>query len=89
MFSKEWNNGDMPLSLYDKIGRYFHLVDNIHLQGWGEPLLHPEIHLMIQTAKAANCRTSLTTNGVLLSQEMSEEFIKKGVNIYQEKFRMP
>jgi MoaA/NifB/PqqE/SkfB family radical SAM enzyme len=80
IFSKEWNNGDMPLSLYNKIGSYFHLIDNIHLQGWGEPLLHPEIHLMIQTAKAANCRTSLTTNGVLLSQKMSEEFIKKGMN---------
>jgi len=80
IFSKDWDNGDMPLSLYDKISSYFHLVENIHLQGWGEPLLHPEISLMIQKAKAADCKTSLTTNGVLLTQKMSEEFIKQGLN---------
>jgi MoaA/NifB/PqqE/SkfB family radical SAM enzyme len=80
IFSKDWDNGDMPLSLYDKISRHFHLVENIHLQGWGEPLLHPEIFLMIQKAKAADCKTSLTTNGVLLTQKMSEEFIKQGLN---------
>ena len=80
MFSKEWNNGDMPLLLYEKISRHFHLVDNIHLQGWGEPLLHPKLSHMIQIAKAEHCRVSLTTNGVLLTQNISEEFIKKGMN---------
>ena len=80
IFSREWDNGDMPLSLYDKISTSFHLVDNIHLQGWGEPLLHPEISLMIQKAKAVPCRTSLTTNGVLLSEPVSHDFIEKGLD---------
>jgi MoaA/NifB/PqqE/SkfB family radical SAM enzyme len=79
-FSDEWVSGDMPLSVYKKISRYFHLVDNVHLQGWGEPLLHPELFDMIQIAKAENCKASLTTNGVLLTQNMSEEFIKKGLD---------
>lgn len=55
MYSKEWDNGKMPPVVYEKISRYFSLVDNVHLQGWGEPLLHPEISLMIQIAKAENC----------------------------------
>ena len=80
VFSDEWVSGDMPLSAYKKISRYFHLVQNVHLQGWGEPLLHPKLFDMIQTAKADNCKTSLTTNGVLLTQNMSEELIKKGLD---------
>ena len=73
--SEAWENGDMPLSLFDKISRHFHLVNNIHLQGWGEPLLHHELNAMIQTAKAADCKTSLTTNGVLLTESASHDFI--------------
>lgn len=80
VFSDEWINGDMPLSVYKKISRYFHLVQNIHLQGWGEPLLHPELFDMIQIAKAENCKASLTTNGVLLTHNKSKELIIKGLD---------
>ncbi len=79
-FSDEWVSGDMPLSVYKKISRYFHLVDNVHLQGWGEPLLHPKLFDMIQIAKAEDCRASLTTNGVLLTHNISGELIKKGLD---------
>ncbi|MEW6570693.1 MAG: radical SAM/SPASM domain-containing protein [Nitrospirota bacterium] len=80
VFSDEWVNGDIPFSVYKKISRYFHLVENVHLQGWGEPLLYPEIFDMIKIAKAENCKTSLTTNGVLLTPNMSEELIKKDLD---------
>lgn len=80
VFSDEWINGDMSLSVYKKISRYFHLVDDIHLQGWGEPLLHPNLFDMIQIAKAEDCKVSLTTNGILLTSEVSEKFIKKGLD---------
>ncbi|MBE0425887.1 MAG: radical SAM protein [Nitrospirae bacterium] len=81
VFSNEWVNGDMPLSVYKKISKYFHLVDDIHLQGWGEPLLHPNLFDMIQIAKAANCKTSLTTNGVLLTPNISEKLVRQGMDI--------
>jgi MoaA/NifB/PqqE/SkfB family radical SAM enzyme len=80
VFSKEWENGDMPLSVYEKISRHFHLVDNVHLQGWGEPLLHPGLSRMIQIAKAENCKISLTTNGVLLTHNVSEDLFRKGLD---------
>jgi MoaA/NifB/PqqE/SkfB family radical SAM enzyme len=53
------------------------LVENVHLQGWGEPLLHPELPAMVAMAKAERCKVSLTTNGELLTRNMSEELIKK------------
>jgi hypothetical protein len=31
VFSDEWVSGDMPLSVYKKISRYFHLVGDIQL----------------------------------------------------------
>jgi MoaA/NifB/PqqE/SkfB family radical SAM enzyme len=80
VYTDDWLIGDMPLSVYEKISRYFHLVQTIHLQGWGEPLLHPNLFEMIQIAKSGNCKTSLTTNGVLLSHDMSEELIRRGVD---------
>lgn len=37
VFSDDWVNVDMPLSVYKGISSHFHLVDDIHIQGWGEP----------------------------------------------------
>jgi len=70
----------MTINTYKKICQYFHLVQNVHIQGWGEPMLHPELRDMIQLAKNAGCRVSLTTNGVLLTQKYSEEIIKDGLD---------
>jgi len=80
VYADDWLIGDMSLSVYEKISRYFHLVQNIHLQGWGEPLLHSNLFDMIQIAKSENCKASLTTNGALLSHDVSEELIRKGVD---------
>jgi len=77
IFSDDWVNGDMPFPAFKNISRYFHLVKNVHLQGWGEPLLHPELTNMLAIAKAESCKASLTTNGMLLTREISEELIKK------------
>jgi MoaA/NifB/PqqE/SkfB family radical SAM enzyme len=80
-FLNEWESGDMPLSLYRKISEYFDRVENIHLQGWGEPLLHQDLFDMIRMAKEKDCNVSLTTNGMLLGPEISERLIKEGVAI--------
>jgi MoaA/NifB/PqqE/SkfB family radical SAM enzyme len=81
VFSEEWESGDMPLSVYEKISKYFHLVKNVHLQGWGEPLLHPNLFDMIRIAKAKSCNVSVTTNGALLTTDVSEKLIKYGMDI--------
>ncbi len=81
VFSEEWESGDMPLSVYEKTSKYFHLVKNVHLQGWGEPLLHTNLFDMIKIAKAKGCNVSVTTNGVLLTTDVSERLIKYGMDI--------
>jgi organic radical activating enzyme len=43
------------------------LAEHVHLQGWGEPLLHPDLAMMIDDAHAAGCEVGLTSNGDLLA----------------------
>jgi MoaA/NifB/PqqE/SkfB family radical SAM enzyme len=77
----EWAAGDMEFSLYEKISMHFHLARNIHLQGWGEPLLYSRLFDMVKMAKDSGCEVSLTTNGALLNPENSERLIRKGVDV--------
>ncbi len=41
-----------------------------HLQGWGEPLLNPNIGEMIEIAKK-HCKVGLTTNGLLIGKHLN------------------
>ena len=61
----------MPFSVYENISRSFPLTRNVHLQGWGEPLLHPRLSDMVRLAKTAGCTVSITTNGELLKPGLS------------------
>jgi MoaA/NifB/PqqE/SkfB family radical SAM enzyme len=58
---------DMDFKVFLNIAEYFNRTELIHLQGWGEPLAHPEILEMIQIAKE-HAVTGLTTNGTLLEK---------------------
>ncbi len=71
----------MPFPIYENISRYFHLTSNVHLQGWGEPLLHSRLFDMARLAKAAGCRVSLTTNGELLTPDLSKVLIEHEIDI--------
>ncbi len=61
-----WLEGDLDEALWRRLVPDLRLVDHLHLQGWGEPLLHPRLPAMVAEAQAAGCRVGLTTNGDLL-----------------------
>ncbi len=48
----------------------------VHLQGWGEPLLHPRLWDMAAAVKQKQGRVSLTTNGGLMDDEVSRELCR-------------
>jgi MoaA/NifB/PqqE/SkfB family radical SAM enzyme len=62
-----WQSADMEERVWEQIRRHLHLARHIHLQGWGEPLLHPGIREMAAAAREAGCATGITTNGDLLA----------------------
>ena len=65
IFRRDWINTDMDLETFKKIP--FENFDFAHLQGWGEPLLNPNMGEMIEIAKKY-CKVGLTTNGLLIDE---------------------
>lgn len=46
------------------------MADHVHLQGWGEPLLHPDLRSMVRDCRKSGCSVGITTNGVLLESAL-------------------
>jgi len=53
----------------------------VHLQGWGEPFLHPDFFALTALAKEAGCRVSTTTNGMLLDAEKLRQVVASGLDL--------
>lgn len=70
----------MPFAVYEKIRLSFPLTRHVHLQGWGEPLLHPRLPDMVRLAKDAGCRVSLTTNGEILKPDLSSQLLQERID---------
>ncbi len=50
----------------------------VHLQGWGEPLLHPHLWDMAAAVRQQKGSVSLTTNGGLLDEAVAREICRTG-----------
>lgn len=79
--SGSWRKLYLPLPLYERLACAFPLARHVHLQGWGEPLLHPELPRMVELAKAAGCAVGTTSNGVLLREETAERLLQSGLDL--------
>jgi len=62
----EWREGDLDDVTWRRLQEDLDLARYVHLQGWGEPLLHPRLPEMVHEVKAAGPKVGLTTNGDLL-----------------------
>jgi MoaA/NifB/PqqE/SkfB family radical SAM enzyme len=75
-----WQDGDLGDSTWDRLRQDLGLARHVHLQGWGEPLLHPRLPEMVDAAKVAGCTVGITTNGDLL-EDAVDWIVNRGVNI--------
>nr|NJM02855.1 radical SAM protein [Desulfobacula sp.] len=71
----------MPLGLFKTLLPFLRYTDLVYLQGWGEPLLNPDLFSMIRACKAKGKRVGFTTNGMLLDEETSSKVIDLGTDI--------
>ncbi len=55
-------------------------TESVHLQGWGESTLLPELARYIRWFKAQGCRVSITSNGSLFTRSMLRDFIVAGLD---------
>ena len=66
VYQGHWASRHLPLTTFAKLLPALARARLVYLQGWGEPLLHPDFFNMVALAKQAGCRVGTTTNGMLL-----------------------
>jgi radical SAM protein with 4Fe4S-binding SPASM domain len=72
--------GAMPLDRFRAIVDALPELEEVTLQGLGEPLLAPDLLGMLQHAKARGARAGFNTNGMLLTRAVAARLIDLGVD---------
>jgi MoaA/NifB/PqqE/SkfB family radical SAM enzyme len=75
-----WRDADMDIALFRQLVPQL-ATPYVHLQGWGEPLLHPHLPDMAREAAAAGMQVGTTSNGVLLDAAMAETLVAAGLDV--------
>jgi MoaA/NifB/PqqE/SkfB family radical SAM enzyme len=85
--SDRWEEGDISLGVFGEcIAPHLDLFDLVYLQGWGEPMLHPDLWEMLGLAQEKGCRTGFTTNGAWLEGEQNLRLLDMGVDMISVSF---
>lgn len=79
-YRDSWQDRDLPLETFERLAPFFSRARHVHLQGWGEPFLHPGFFEMASMAKKAGCRVGTTTNAMVLHDEVVERIIETGID---------
>lgn len=72
--------GDMALEKFKQIIGGYPKLRHVHLTGFGEPFLCPDIFQMIDYAKKCNIEVEITTNGTLLTPKLCEKITNSGLD---------
>lgn len=56
-------------------------TSRVHLQGWGEPLLHPRFLDFAAFARRADCQVSTTTCGLVMHEKLALGLVASGIDI--------
>ncbi len=71
----------MPRELFLKLIPFIGFTKMIYLQGWGEPLLQPDLFEMIRICKSHGKYVGFTTNGMGLNERTIHRIIDSGPDI--------
>jgi MoaA/NifB/PqqE/SkfB family radical SAM enzyme len=81
VFADHWPARDMSWETFERVAEAFARVNWVHLQGWGEPLLHRRLFDMIERAKRAGCRVGFTTNATRLTHQAGARLLDLGLDL--------
>ena len=71
----------MEMDTYNRLWPLMRRSGRVHLQGWGEPLLHPVFFEMAALALKAGCQVSTTTCGLRMDRELACRIVESGIDI--------
>ena len=75
-----WQERDLDPGIFQKLADVFSRTRAVHLQGWGEPLLHPHLISFISLVKTAGSQASFTSNGTIMDDGLARRLLKSGVD---------
>jgi MoaA/NifB/PqqE/SkfB family radical SAM enzyme len=81
VYRNSWEDRHLPFETFKKLRPVMGRTRHLHLQGWGEPLLHPDFFEMVAMGKAAGCQVGTTTNGMLFNKEGVERVVQSELDI--------
>jgi MoaA/NifB/PqqE/SkfB family radical SAM enzyme len=75
-----WQDRFLSLAAFRRLWPALKKTRLVHLQGWGEPFLHPDFFSLAALARQAGCRVGTTTNGMLLDDEKLRQVVESGLD---------
>lgn len=79
--SAVWRSRTMEDATFALLAPLIKKSKRVHLQGWGEPLVHPRFFDYAKAAARTGCAVSTTTYGLALTEENAAKLIKSGIDI--------
>ncbi len=76
----DWQFHDMALENFKKLLPYLSEVGTVILEGWGEPLLHPNLLECIQLVKKEGAEAGFVTSGKGLTPERASALVQAGID---------
>ena len=76
-----WKSSFMNATTFANAWPLFRQARRVHLQGWGEPLLHPRFFDFVELARRADCQVSTTTCGLVMDERIALQLVESGVDI--------
>lgn len=81
VYADRWQNRDISPELFRKALPIMKKSRIVHLQGWGEPFLHPDFFSFVRLAKQQGCSVTTTTNGTLIGDAEVEAIFAAGLDM--------
>src|SRR3954453_18452034 len=69
----------MPFNTFTRLIDQFDRMSELHLQGLGEPMMHPRFFDMVEYAAARGITVSTNTNMTLLNAKRAERCVTSGL----------
>ncbi len=76
-----WQGQHMQVSTFANLWPLLQQSTRVHLQGWGEPLLHPHFFEFVAFARKAGCLVSTTSCGLHLQEKTALRILDSGIDI--------
>lgn len=76
-----WRSTHMSPEIFAGLWPLMRRCSRVHLQGWGEPLLHPHFFEFVELALRAGCRVSTTSCGLRMDDELAVRLVDSGIDL--------